>query len=175
MISIRRGKYSISGLKDTIAFCKESSKIPIVTVVEIGSFVGESTRVFAMNFEKVISIDPWDNTDGKRFKTNMSEVEAQFDLMRKDFPNIKKMKMTGDSAVQFFEDESIDMIYIDALHTYEAVRQDLLNWAPKVKKGGIISGHNYQESFPGVMKAVNEFLGHPPFFIGKDSSWVSVK
>lgn len=179
MISIRKGKYSISGLKDTIAFCKESSKIPIRIIVEIGSFVGDSTKVFAMNFEKVISIDPWDNnffkTDGKKFKTNMSEVEAQFDLMRKDFPNIKKMKMTGDSAVQFFEDESIDMVYIDALHTYEAVRQDLLNWYPKVKKGGIISGHDYQESFPGVMKAVNEFLGHPPFFIGKDSSWMSVK
>lgn len=179
MISIRKGKYSISGLKDTIAFCKESSKIPIVTVVEIGSYVGDSTKVFAMNFDKVIAIDPWENgyddSDASSYQYEMSIIESQFDKLLKDFPNIKKMKMTGDSAVQFFEDESIDMVYIDAIHTYEAVRQDLLNWYPKVKKGGIISGHDYQESFPGVIKAVNEFLGHPPFFIGRDSSWMSVK
>lgn len=61
-----------------------------------------------------------------------------------------------------FEDDYFDFIYIDADHTYEAVKSDLESWYPKLKKGGIMSGHDYVEvttSVPfGVVQAVNEFL-----------------
>lgn len=56
-----------------------------------------------------------------------------------------------------FSDNSIDFIYIDALHDYESVKKDLHGWYPKVKKGGILSGHDYTPTHQGVINAVDEF------------------
>jgi len=57
-----------------------------------------------------------------------------------------------------FEDLSYDFIYIDALHDYKSVKDDIIAWYPKVRNGGILSGHDYDEkAWPGVFKAVNEF------------------
>ena len=53
-----------------------------------------------------------------------------------------------------------DLIFIDADHSYEAVREDIIAWWPKVKNGGIISGHDYQMGTPGVIAASNELLGY---------------
>jgi hypothetical protein len=60
-------------------------------------------------------------------------------------------------ATTWFEDRSVDAIFIDAGHSYEAVMKDLRAWHPKMKKGGIMAGHDYK-SFAGVKKAVNEFF-----------------
>lgn len=58
-------------------------------------------------------------------------------------------------AVNEFEDESIDFIFIDADHYYDAISQDLNIWYPKVKCNGVFSGHD--RHFPGVSRALNEF------------------
>lgn len=82
-ISVRKAKDAISGLVDLIAFCKEISDIPISFLVEIGSYVGDSTKVFAMNFDKVVAIDPWENgyddSDASSYRYSMTVVESQFD------------------------------------------------------------------------------------------------
>ena len=54
----------------------------------------------------------------------------------------------------YIDDKSIDFVYIDADHEYESVRKDIAAWHPKIRRGGIISGHDYSSS--GVYKAVNE-------------------
>ncbi len=62
-----------------------------------------------------------------------------------------------------FEDNFFDFIYIDAQHTYEAVKTDLESWYPKLKKNGLLFGddyllaHDHTESKFGVVEAVNEF------------------
>ena len=79
-----------------------------------------------------------------------------------------------------FQDNSIDLIYIDGDHYYDEVKKDLLLWYPKVKKGGIFSGHDYSLSW-GVKKAVDELFknvtvipeGHPDD--GNQPSWVIKK
>ena len=61
-------------------------------------------------------------------------------------------------AADSFVDESIDLVYIDALHDYESVSADIRAWYPKVREGGIIAGHDYLlSSWPGVVAAVDEF------------------
>jgi hypothetical protein len=50
------------------------------------------------------------------------------------------------------------MVFIDAGHTYQEAKQDILSWMPKVTPGGILSGHDYSDHFPGVKKAVDETL-----------------
>ena len=105
----------------------------------------------------------------------MSIVEAQFDKLCKQYTNINKWKMTSEEGAKKFEDESVQFVYIDALHTYDGVKKDLKLWYPKIKKGGFISGHDYDSKHhPGVKIAVDEFLGgvNERF---PDSSWIKRK
>lgn len=54
---------------------------------------------------------------------------------------------------------SLDFVFIDADHSYEACKNDILNWRDRVKPGGILSGHDYgRQSHPGVTKAVDEIF-----------------
>jgi hypothetical protein len=63
----------------------------------------------------------------------------------------------SDESSKFFEDNSVDVIFIDAGHSYDSVIQDIKSWLPKIKDGGIMSGHDYN-SWSGVNKAVNEIF-----------------
>ena len=71
-----------------------------------------------------------------------------------------------DVAAALVEDGSLDCCFIDAAHDYDSVKNDLINWEPKVKRGGIICGHDYGGSWVGVQKAVDEryreVRHHPP-------------
>lgn len=51
------------------------------------------------------------------------------------------------------EGVSLDAVFIEAAHDFEDVRQDLQAWAPLVKVGGIVAGHNYDLNAPGVRRA----------------------
>lgn len=67
-----------------------------------------------------------------------------------------------DAAQMYFErGEQFDLVFIDAEHSYEATSADIRAWAPLVRAGGWISGHDYgSEWFPkfGVKRAVDEFV-----------------
>lgn len=66
---------------------------------------------------------------------------------------------TSKEAAKLFEKGSVDFVFIDANHNYEYVKEDIALWWPKVKKGGVLSGHDYgQPVWPGVKKAVDEFF-----------------
>jgi len=52
--------------------------------------------------------------------------------------------MYFNEALAHFSDNSVDLVHIDGLHTYEAVSEDFTNWYPKVKPGGVIIFHDVQ-------------------------------
>jgi hypothetical protein len=66
------------------------------------------------------------------------------------------------AAAQAIPDSSLDLVFIDADHSYEGCRDDIKAYWPKVKAGGIISGHDYaNDDFrfgPMVKRAVDEFV-----------------
>jgi len=103
-------------------------------------------------------IDPWNNF----FDRASGEVigEAQY-LMTKQllepFTCCKIIKDYSYNAVKTFEDESLDFVYIDSEHSYPAVLQEVRQWYPKVKKGGILSGHDFTDTTPQVKNAVIDF------------------
>jgi len=71
---------------------------------------------------------------------------------------------TGQAAAAGFAPGTLDFVYIDARHNYEAVLEDLADWFPLVRSGGILAGHDYNDGdfaqgTHGVRRAVDEFFG----------------
>ena len=74
----------------------------------------------------------------------------------KDVEFIKKPSV---EAAKDIPDGSLDFVYIDALHDFDSVIADILAWVPKVKKGGIVSGHDYEHYYScGVVQAVDAYV-----------------
>ncbi|CAK8986749.1 unnamed protein product [Durusdinium trenchii] len=57
---------------------------------------------------------------------------------------------------------SLDLVFIDGAHDYDSVSQDLKAWWPKIRPGGVMAGHDFSMSFPGLMRAVLEFVSMLP-------------
>lgn len=76
----------------------------------------------------------------------------------KDFePRVQFIRNVTHKAAASVPDNSLDLVFIDAQHTYENVKEDIHDWAPKLKDGGVMGGHDlYDKVFPGVRKAVEE-------------------
>jgi predicted O-methyltransferase YrrM len=130
-------------------------------IVEIGCWKGRSTKclleasqgvVHAIDHFKGTSAaeDPWSG-----FLAEEQDIYKEFMENVGNDPNVKVYKMGSAEAVEYFEDGSLDMVFIDGDHTYDAVKKDIELYMPKIKKGGILCGHDYK-SFKGVTEAVNE-------------------
>ena len=118
-------------------FCCAKMVLKGGIIVEIGTFRGGSAIIMAAATEaNIYSIDI------------ASEVIEKV----KDFPNIKFIQ--GDSKeISITWDKGIEMLFIDGDHTFEGVQKDIINWAPKVKAGGIICFHDYG-SRPELTRAI---------------------
>jgi len=60
-------------------------------------------------------------------------------------------------AAAQFNDASVDFVFIDADHSYDAVRADIRAWRPKLRAGGLLAGHDYDRA--EVRRAVADELG----------------
>jgi predicted O-methyltransferase YrrM len=111
-------------------------------------------------------IDSWtpicpDDTDERIKKTYHDEYIENMSAAVKAVAeyNHRPIVIREDSlgALEFFEYQSLDFVFIDASHNYEDVKRDINFWRFKVKPGGIICGHDYG-SWPGVKQAVDEIF-----------------
>ena len=72
-----------------------------------------------------------------------------------------------------------DVVYIDADHSYQAVREDIALWYPRITPGGALCGHDYyqEKHWPGVKRAVDEFIAREQLSLTTyaDSSWMVLK
>lgn len=169
MISIRNAKFAKIGLIDLCEYIGDTSNM---TMIEIGSFVGDSTEIFAQRFEKVISIDPYiqgyDKSDTSS-QFDMEEVENQFISLCKKYDNIEKIKLTSKEAARSMK-RKVDFIYIDGNHQPKFVKEDTELWLPYAKR--FIGGHDYNNKHhPGVAEAVHKVIGEPDKTF-RDTSWI---
>ena len=163
----------IDSTKGLIDLCKEYINKEMAGV-EIGSFAGSSSEVFANFCKSLTCIDPWDltyqNNNHKMERLNRFKLaEKKFDLMVEKYNNIKKIKSFSMKEYKNFKDKSLDFVYIDGNHKYSYIMDDIFFWKPKIKIGGYLLGHDYNL----VFKALND----SKIKINKvfeDSSWVSV-
>jgi len=92
---------------------------------------------------KLYCIDPWkiyiDYRQGMESATEKYYKHAS-ELLKDRATLIRKYSL---DAVKDFENESLDMVFIDANHDFQNCTNDIVEWEKKVKKGGIIAGHDY--------------------------------
>jgi hypothetical protein len=114
--------------------------------VEIGVFEGNFTEVLGKSGLKVYGVDPWLVYEdyGHPDYASVAEKRYQKSLRRlAPYPNVTILREMSQDALKRFENESIDFVYIDGNHQFKYIAEDLYDWWKKVKKGGIICGHDY--------------------------------
>ena len=136
--------------------------------VEIGSWKGKSSAYMAVeiaNSNKNIDFYCVDTWDGSIEHKNDPKLNELYDTFNNNMEPLKKyykaIRLPSTEAAKKFEDNSLDFVFIDASHTYEDVKADIIAWLPKVKGGGVLAGHDYHadsDAFEGVKLAVDELL-----------------
>lgn len=140
--------------------------------VEIGTWFGASAAFLAQKIKdsgKAVTVYAVDNFTaegaGPVLLARAAEVGGNFynvfcANMRECGVAEYVKPIIGDStetAAQF-EDGSVDFAYIDACHQYAKVKADILAWLPKIKRGGVLAGHDFDRAHGGVVKAVREIF-----------------
>lgn len=128
---------------------------------ELGVKEGHLSRTFLEYNPKLTlySIDLWgehSSIDEKHNHEHNYKLALEQLTFYKNRSIIKRM-LTMDAIVDF-TDHSLDFVFIDATHTYEAVKEEIIGWSNKVKTDGWIFGHDYTSAWPGVVRAVNESI-----------------
>ncbi len=131
---------------------------------EIGVRAGEFSETLVKaqpDLIKHYAIDPWHPYS--RTSQPRQDRYLRFAHFRLDpFPCAEFMQMTSMDAVKLFPDQSLDYVYIDGLHDFDNVMMDIIHWVPKIKIGGIVSGHDFKFAFSdGIIQAVEAYTrGH---------------
>lgn len=153
----------MSKLKNRLALIEHFAELGFKVGAEVGTCYG----VFAEKMYKTIPdltlfvVDSWDNAETRR-RERVHQRNVEW-YCRNALANYRAiiMKMFSVEASKYIADGSLDFVYIDAAHDYENVKADINAWAPKVRKGGIVSGDDWYP-FPsgstGVIDAVNEYV-----------------
>jgi predicted O-methyltransferase YrrM len=147
-------------------------------IAEVGSWMGGSARAMADNTSgTVYCIDPWTVTpemygdsDYQAHKADPNWLFDGFTHNMEGLTNYRAVRMLSVQAAEFVKNQGLkfDMIFIDACHEYESVKQDILAWRPLLADGGLFCGHDW--GFQGVTQAVTELIpGAYP--VGADSIW----
>lgn len=139
--------------------------------VEIGSWKGRSSYVLAAVAKskgaKLICIDTWAGATDRfydTYKEALSNPQKFFeDNIKKNlekFDNVSFIMEDSQTAHKKIKDNSVDFCFVDGDHDLPAVGNDVKNFLPKVKKGGVYLGHDYYyDNRNDVKKVVDDILG----------------
>jgi predicted O-methyltransferase YrrM len=157
--------------------------------IEIGSWKGRSASYMGVeinNSGKNIKFDCIDVFSGSSEHLDSSspffnqELLEDNDWLYNEFLKntepikhiITPIKQLSWLAAELYDDHSVDFVFIDAAHDYESVKKDLKAWFPKIKKGGVLAGHDYL--YWEVSNAVNEFFGENKIEVN-EGCWIYQK
>lgn len=141
----------------------EFYKLPKV-IIELGCAEGNFTKdILKWDFDKLYLIDNWSKIDNQTGDGNYNEIwhfNNYNQILEKTAPfkdKVTILKGLSTNMAVNVPDESVGLIFVDACHEYECVKNDIEAYYPKIVQGGILSFHDYKSLSYGVNKAVNEF------------------
>jgi hypothetical protein len=157
--------------------------------VEVGVQTGHFSEHILAHWggKRLYSVDPW-----REFGKEYSDVSNVSNDRHEQFyqQTVAKlsrfgqrsvvMRLTSREAAEHFQNGQLDFAYLDAQHHYEAVKDDIALWYPKIRAGGILAGHDYMDGTRssgtyGVKSAVDQFckeLG-VGVFVSREPDWRS--
>ena len=155
------------------------------TIVEIGCWLGKSSCYLAQKIKEsnkkieLFCIDLWDYTNDDTYYHLYKETHT--DLLDTFINNAKLLgvsdiikTMKGDSVylADIFKENSVDFIFIDGNHYSPYIDNDIKAWYPKLKNGGYIAGHDYNDAEDVRLAVNNYFKGN---FTTIGSCWKHLK
>lgn len=171
---VMRPPLHAEGLQDMIDWINTIKPTSEMKMIEIGSYIGESTLIFADKFKEVISVDPYiddyDLNDAACHHTPFDKVYAQYVKNTLSIPNIKSIRETSQNAFSILKEQKWDMVYIDGLHTFEGVSYDIEHYKTLIKPDGFLCGHDY--SWGNIRHAIGQLLDDEVDATFKDGSWI---
>lgn len=119
--------------------------------VEVGVERGRYARqICEINSQmKLWGVDPYEKYEDYREYKDQAEMDSIYNTMLYELEGAIKhgkfeiIRKKSEDAVKQFEEESLDFVYIDGNHEFDYPLRDIEAWWPKVKKGGILAGHDY--------------------------------
>lgn len=172
---------------ESILLALEGMERPIGA--EIGVFAADLSRLLLEREDLTLyMVDSWKQHDAKgeyaatdfHGQLTQAQQDDYFELTRNRTAfaghRAKVIRENSEQAAAFIVDASLDFVFLDADHTYDAVVRDIAAWFPKLKADGVFCGHDYDHpQFPswGVKKAVDEFCQRHGFELttGKNYTW----
>ncbi|CAJ1338759.1 unnamed protein product [Effrenium voratum] len=139
-----------------------------VRAAEVGVFEGRTAELLLSQLSslEMLLVDPFDAADEEYFQQHSLYEDRAAAAATAEALEARMAPFRGRSwllkaqsvvAAQWVAPELLDLVFLDANHGYEAVRADLHAWLPKVRRFGVLAGHDYSLLWPGVCRAVQEF------------------
>lgn len=157
--------------------------------VEVGSADGSFAASILSDWDgqKLFLIDPWAPQPSELYPQPHADVDFEAlhrscqELAERD-RRVTLLRGTSVAFAETFENWAFDFVYLDAAHDPENVRQDLDLWYPKLKRGGLFGGHDFNHPNPpeahnGVMEAVTQWMREKQlgFSVTRCTSWWTIK
>jgi predicted O-methyltransferase YrrM len=140
--------------------------------IEIGVAEGDFSTILLQTsrLQKLYLLDTWQEQEDYEDSNNVKQKEQEdryFSVlarMEQYGRRVTVIRADANVAHEYLLNEDFDFVYVDADHSYEAVKRNLSDWYPKIKPGGIFAGHDYIDgkmgdgTVFGVKQAVDEFV-----------------
>lgn len=140
---------------------------------------------------KLTGIDAWQAYKGYRDHVTQEKLDKLYynTLLRMNeyihSDRYEAIKGFSQDVVKTFDDESLDFVYIDAAHDFVNVTLDIAAWEKKVRKGGIVAGHDYRRTTGGAVNHTKDVVqawtyshGIKPWYVlrgDRAATWLWVK